>query len=310
MRYIFWERELHFVHVNHCVAYPRLRYANFSTRVLVDMKDEYIYLPRNLTELKGVNRDYNSTGLPGCVGSMDVVHVKWSDCPTGDPYRAKGKEGYPTLGFQCITDFNWRVMAIYGPQFGSRNHKDIVKHDVNVRAIRKNCLFTNTTWQYYDGDGNVRSERGMYLICDNGYLLWPTSICPYSKANNATLEGFFSTNLESVRKDVECTFRILKKRWKVLSHGFKQRDIVKCEQIFIACCVLHNFLLDQMVRNHVRAGRGYPMNYDGLWLDGHTINVDNNATNRLLSIKIGMRRQLLANNLRVFRKKGPILEDN
>jgi hypothetical protein len=50
----------------------------------------------------------------------------------------------------------------------------------------------------------------MYLICDNGYLLWPTSICPYSKANNATLEGFFMTNLESFRKDVECTFGILK----------------------------------------------------------------------------------------------------
>ena len=111
----------------------------------------------------------------------------------------------------------------------------------------------------------------MYLICDNGYLLWPTSICPYSKANNATLEGFFSTNLESVQKDVECTFGILKNRWKVLNNGFKQCDIVKCEQIFIACCVLHNFLLDQMVRNHVRAGRGYPIDNDGLWLDGHTV---------------------------------------
>jgi hypothetical protein len=60
---------------------------------LVDMKDEYIYLPWNLTELKCVNRDYNSAGLPGCVGSMDVVHLKWSNCPTGDHNRAKGKEG-------------------------------------------------------------------------------------------------------------------------------------------------------------------------------------------------------------------------
>jgi hypothetical protein len=165
---------------------------------LVDMKDEYICLPWNLTELQCVNKDYNAAGLPGYVGSMDVVHVKWSNCPTGDHNRAKGKERYPTLGFQCITDFNQRVMAIYGPQFGSRNDKDIVKHDYNVRAIRYNCLFTNTTWQYYYGNGNVRSERGMYLIWDNGYLLWPTSICPYSKANNASLESFFSTNLESV----------------------------------------------------------------------------------------------------------------
>jgi hypothetical protein len=182
-----------------------------------------------------------------------------------------------------------------------------IKHDDNVCAIRYNRLFTNTTWQYYDGDRNVRSERGMYLICDNDYLLWPTSIfCPYSKANNATLESFFSTNLESVRKDVECTFGILKKRWKVLNHGFKQRDIVKCEQIFIACCVLHNFLLNLMVRNHVRARRGYPINNDGLWLDLHTVNVDNNATNRLLLNQFGMRRKLLANHLRVFRKEGPV----
>jgi hypothetical protein len=57
---------------------------------LVDMKDEYIYLPRNLTELKGVNRDYNSAGLSGSVDSMDVVHLKWSNCPTGDHNHAKG----------------------------------------------------------------------------------------------------------------------------------------------------------------------------------------------------------------------------
>jgi hypothetical protein len=86
----------------------------------------------------------------------------------------------------------------------------------------------------------------------------------------------------------------------VLNHGFKQRDIVKCQHIFIACCVLHNFLLDLMVRNHMRVGCGYPINNDGLWLDGHTVNVDNNLTDRVLSNQFGMRRKLLANHLRVF----------
>jgi hypothetical protein len=65
-----------------------------------------------------------------------------------------------------------------------------------------------------------------------------------------------------------------------------------------------------MVCNHVRAGRGYPINNDGLWLDGHTVAVDNNATDRLLLIQFGKRRQLLANHLHLFRKEGPILEDN
>ena len=59
----------------------------------------------------------------------------------------------------------------------------------------------------------MEQDRGAYLICDNGYFCWPTSICPYAGSDNLSLEGFFLTNLESVRKDMECTFGILKKRW-------------------------------------------------------------------------------------------------
>ena len=38
----------------------------------------------------------------------------------------------------------------------------------------------------------------MYLICNNGYLTWPTTIFPHAHFDSTTLEGFFSTNLESV----------------------------------------------------------------------------------------------------------------
>jgi hypothetical protein len=74
--------------------------------------------------------------------------------------------------------------------------------------------------------------------------------------------------------------------WKVLYRGFKQRDIVKSEQIFIACCVLHNFLLDLMVRNHVRAGRGDPIIIDGLWLDGHTVMMKSMTTMTMTRMRI------------------------
>jgi hypothetical protein len=200
-------------------------------------------------------------------------------------------------------------MAIYGPQFGSRNDKDIVKHDDNVHAIRINQLLNKSTWKYYDADGTIKLEQGMYLICDNGYLRWPTSTCPYSGTDNSTLEGYFLTNLESVGKYVECTFSILKKRWNVLNHGFKQQEMEKCKKIFIGCGVLHNFLLDQMVRNNVRVGHGYPNGDNGLWLDGHTVNVDKNASERFLSTQFGRKRSLLAKHLRVFRQKGPMVDE-
>ena len=93
-------------------------------------------MPRNLTALTNVESFYNAVGLPGCCGSVDVAHVKWSNYPAGDFNCAKGKESFPSLGFQCITDFNRRILSIYGPYFGSRNDMDIVKTDENVNAMR------------------------------------------------------------------------------------------------------------------------------------------------------------------------------
>jgi hypothetical protein len=79
---------------------------------IVDMKDDYVYMPKNITELNRVSSCYGVAGLPDCCGSIDVVHVKWSNCPAGDFNRAKGKETFPSLGFECITDFNRRVLCL------------------------------------------------------------------------------------------------------------------------------------------------------------------------------------------------------
>jgi hypothetical protein len=82
------------------------------------MRDNQIYMPRNQSKSTKVEECYNAVGLPGCCGSVDVVHVKWSNCPAGDFNCAKGKETFPSLGFQCITDFNRRILSVYGPHFG------------------------------------------------------------------------------------------------------------------------------------------------------------------------------------------------
>jgi hypothetical protein len=275
---------------------------------IIDMKYEYVSLPQNMTELNHVFKYYKDVGLPGCVGSMDVVHVKWAHCPAGDYNRAKGKEGHPTLAFQCIIDYNCQILSFYGPQFGTRNNKDIVKMDVNVKAIQTKQIFKDSYWRYYNSEESVLFERGMYLICDNGYLRWPTFICPYAQVDKSTVEGFFSTDIKSVCKDVECTFGIMKMLWQILNNGFKYGNIKICEKIFITCCCLHNVLIDLMERNNVRVGRGYPIEDDGVWLDGHTTNLDINAMDRFLSVRFGMRRLLWVTHLCIFQEKGTIKE--
>ncbi len=77
---------------------------------------DYISLPSNKEEHEEVMGRYRDVGLPGAMGSVDVVHCKWGKCPAGDFNCAKGKEGYPTLAFQCISDFDRRINGIFGPQ--------------------------------------------------------------------------------------------------------------------------------------------------------------------------------------------------
>ena len=185
------------------------------------------------------------------------------------------------------------IMGVYGPQFGSRNDKEIVKSDPAVLEVTAGWL-SKTFWRYYSAGGRIRSSKGMYLICDNGYLRWPTSIFPYTHMDVvANTEGYFSSNLESVRKDVECTFGILKKRWRILHYGLHYPDIKKCEKIFVTCCCLHNFLVDIMEWKVECVQRGGPIDqHDGLWLEGHTP-PNPEFSGRTLEFKFNFRRNLL-----------------
>jgi hypothetical protein len=88
-----------------------------------------------MSKLNKTSKWYSAVGFPGACGSIDVVHVKWLNCPAGD-HNPKVKEGYPSLGFQCILDFNRRILGVFGPQFRNSNDKQIVKTDSNVRFVR------------------------------------------------------------------------------------------------------------------------------------------------------------------------------
>jgi hypothetical protein len=278
---------------------------------MASISNEYIYMPRTPEELNEIMKCYEEVGLPGAVGSLDVVHVKWSNCPAGDHNRAKGKESYPSLAFECITDFDRRILGVFGPQFGSQNDKHVVKLDPNIRAINEGWL-SKVNWQYYSEDGTISTATGVYVICDNGYICWPTTICPYMRSNtNNRLEDYFSTRIESVRKDVECVFGILKARWACLDNGFKYREMKICGDIFLTCAVLHNMMLTEMVREGrpPRIERGRHLARDGMWLEGPSeemLPVPSNARANRLKEAFDQRRMQLSHHLKVWKERNTV----
>ena len=148
-------------------------------------------------------------------------------------------------------------------------------------------------WRYLDEGGHACEDMGVYLMCDNVYVHDPLVICPFTQFDATMLKGYFSTNLESVRKDVKCMFGILKKRWKILDHGFKSHEMACNDQIFVSCCVLNNMMLDVMENECPdRLGRGAPLENNGVWLDGHTAPPKVSSSETQLALNFGIWRMI------------------
>ena len=69
----------------------------------------------------------------------------------------------------------------------------------------------------YDHLGNMISVKykGVYVIVNNGYLQWLCTVPPFTITIDLD-EICWSKWLEGMRKDVECTFGVLKGRWRIL----------------------------------------------------------------------------------------------
>lgn len=65
-------------------------------------RDRYIYLDDTLAER--ILREYEVLGFPGCIGAGDVVHIPWGRCPAQLASWMTGKEGFPTLAYQMVSD--------------------------------------------------------------------------------------------------------------------------------------------------------------------------------------------------------------
>ncbi|CAN0462809.1 unnamed protein product, partial [Ectocarpus sp. 12 AP-2014] len=67
-------------------------------------------------------------------------------------------------------------------------------------------------------------------------------LIPPAKYPQTDMESKWSKALESVRKDVECFFGILKGRFRILKLGILFQDKNVIDNLFFTCCTLHNML--------------------------------------------------------------------
>lgn len=63
---------------------------------------EYVIIPQDPNEIKRIADLYSRLGFPGACGSIDCVHLQWDMCPAMEKNLYTGKEGYPSVTYECI----------------------------------------------------------------------------------------------------------------------------------------------------------------------------------------------------------------
>ena len=186
---------------------------------------------------------YARLGAPGACASADGVHVPWNNCHATQNHLYKGKEGHPTIAWNVSVLHSREVVHIAPWKGGATNDKSMAQHDEFFAQLRAGTFHPEKTYTLYERDGTQTVHKGLYAIVDNGYHHWMCLIPPFKGMcpNDETL--LWSKRLESIRKDAECTFGTIKRRFRILRIPSELSRPEGIDNVFRACCVLHNILL-------------------------------------------------------------------
>lgn len=218
-----------------------LCFHQFISKFSEVMRPLHIKLPVG-NELKEVMDCYNRMGFPGVIGSVDSTHLKWKRCPVELTNLNSSKEGGPVLRWQCVVTHARKIISISGPYYGVSNDIIISRFDDFLQKLSAREIYDDVVYNVFVDNIIQQQYKGVHLLCDGGYNKESYLIDPVAFRTNKS-EVYWSEWLESIRKDVECTFGILKCRFRILDHSFELQSKEDIDYVFVTCCILHNMLL-------------------------------------------------------------------
>lgn len=169
---------------------------------------------------------------------------------------------------QCTVTHDKKFIHVTPGFQGARNDKTNVHFDSFINKLRYDPAYTELKYELIGVDEPI---SGAYVLSDGGYHAWRALQFPLRHCGGDRDLARWSRRLESVRKDVECSFGMLKGRFRVLKSAITIRDKTQVDNIFYTCCVLHNHLIvadGRDLENWDLQGRHGTFGGDGI-IDAH-----------------------------------------
>ena len=196
--------------------------------------------PTTFDEITTCTGIYQSLGMGPAIGSTDVTHISLGNCPNKFKILCTGKSGKPTMAYSLTCSHSRKIYYCSAGFMGAKNDKHISRLDSFITAVGELAIYRNFEWAMDVTETMTQPRRGVHLLCDGGYHKWGHMICGLKVSRRRSRRFFlttlqhtsrqyhslFSVQLESVRKDVECTFGILKCRFQILATYFPYVSLV------------------------------------------------------------------------------------
>ena len=189
-----------------------LAFLEYGSTVLYN---KYVVNPASKLDVSLFEKVFAMAGFNGCIGSTDATHVGMLQCPSWALINHKGhKLAIPSRNYNATVTHSHQILGTTCGHPGTWNDKTLVLFDHLIRGVNEGELYSDREFTLLElnekGEEVEITYIGAWFIVDNGYLDWSCTIPPMK--HPLTYEQIrFSEWLESIRKDVECTFGILKK---------------------------------------------------------------------------------------------------
>ena len=113
-----------------------------------------------------------------------------------------------------------RIHHVSKPFYGTTNDKKVMQNDTCPCDVVNNRVHRERDFQTYNSLGQLSKWQGAWLLTDNGYGRYMSLQCPDHHATEHD-DVMFAEWLESMRKDIECMFGILKSRFRILKNAIQ-----------------------------------------------------------------------------------------
>ncbi|XP_076883206.1 uncharacterized protein LOC143531898 [Bidens hawaiensis] len=172
---------------------------------IISLEDQYLIQPTGDTVQKQIQEKRRFYPFfKDCIGAIDGTHIRVK-VPSKDAPRYRGRKGYPTINVLAACTFDLKFTYVLSGWEGTTSDSRVLK-DTLTREDKLN------------------TPDGKFYLVDGGLPLKSTLIAPY----------------RGVR-----AFGVLKRRFPIIRSTTEPFYSYETQsQIFLACCILHNYLLE------------------------------------------------------------------